>query len=64
MGGQLVYDEPGSVHAVNGVVLLDGPDGVAITLTPRSAEETGNRLIAAARTASGQRGGAGSDPDG
>jgi hypothetical protein len=36
------------------VVLLDGPDGVAIAMTPRAAEETGRRLVAAAHEAASQ----------
>jgi len=31
--------------------MVDGPDGVAVTLTPGAAEETGHRLIANASDA-------------
>jgi hypothetical protein len=42
---------PGEAVAEAGQVLLDGPDGVAIALSPDAAEETGRRLIAAAAEA-------------
>ena len=44
-------DVPGVATAEGGLVLLDGPDGVAITLTPAAAEGTGQSLLAAARDA-------------
>jgi hypothetical protein len=44
----------GIASAEEGCVLLDGPDGIAIALTPDAAEETGNNLIAAARAARAQ----------
>ncbi|WP_375390580.1 hypothetical protein [uncultured Sphingomonas sp.] len=47
---------PGEVSAEAGQVVLDGPDGVAVTMTPDAAEETGRRLIAAAAEARGQHG--------
>lgn len=45
---------PGVASAENGIVTLDGPDGVAVTMTPEVAAETGRRLIAAAALASTQ----------
>lgn len=45
---------PGIATAEAGVVMLDGPDGVAIAMSPDAAEETGRRLIAAAAEARGQ----------
>ncbi|WP_419807367.1 hypothetical protein [Sphingomonas sp.] len=42
---------PGHASAENGLVVLDGPDGVAVTMSPDAAEETGRRLIEAARVA-------------
>ncbi|NYT40072.1 hypothetical protein HZY97_04845 [Sphingomonas sp. R-74633] len=45
---------PGVATAEQGVVLLDGPDGVAIAMTPEAAEETGRRLMAAAQEAASQ----------
>jgi hypothetical protein len=46
-----VETEPGVADAESGYVFLDGPDGVAVTLTPDAAEEMGHRLIAAAKLA-------------
>lgn len=48
-------DQPGVATAEQGLVLLDGPDGVAVAMTPEAAEVTGQRLIAAAAEAIGQR---------
>ncbi len=42
------FDEAGEVTVEAGVVLVDGPDGVAIALTPEAARTFGERLIAAA----------------
>lgn len=42
------YSEPMTVHAVEGEVVVLGPDGVAVSLTPEAAEESANRLNAAA----------------
>lgn len=47
--------EPGTASAEDGVVVLDGPDGVAASIEPDPAEETGRRLIEAARLARAQR---------
>lgn len=46
--------EPGKATAEAGQVLMDGPDGVAIAMSPDAAEETGRRLIAAATEARDQ----------
>ena len=43
--------KPGSVSVEHGQVMLDGPDGVAVAMTPEAALETGRRLIAAAERA-------------
>lgn len=48
--------EPGEASAEEGVVVLDGPDGVAISIQPEPAAETGRRLIDAAQEASEQQG--------
>jgi hypothetical protein len=48
------FDKGGVAVAEEGFVLLDGPDGVAISLTPGAAEETGTSLIAAAQEARNQ----------
>lgn len=43
-----IYAESGKAVAEDGLVLLDGPDGIAISLTPDAAELTGQELIRAA----------------
>jgi hypothetical protein len=45
------YRTGGKAVAEEGEVMLDGPDGIAISMTPDAAEETGNSLLSAARTA-------------
>jgi hypothetical protein len=49
-----IYNEPSDVDAQDGTVIVDGPDGVAVSLTPDAALETGGRLIDAAALARGQ----------
>jgi hypothetical protein len=49
-----IYDEPSKVDAQDGTVIVDGPDGVAVSLTADAALETGGRLIDAAALARGQ----------
>jgi hypothetical protein len=49
------YDEPSDVGAEEGEVTVTGPDGVAVSLTPDAAVETGNRLIEAGIEGTGQR---------
>lgn len=44
-------DEPGEAHAYQGQVVIDGPDGVAITMTPAAAREMARRMVAAAEAA-------------
>lgn len=46
--------KPGVATAESGQVILDGPDGVAVAMTPDAARETGLRLIAAADAAERQ----------
>lgn len=48
-------EEGGVATAELGLVLLDGPNGVAVAMTPEAAEATGHSLLAAAETAAGQR---------
>ena len=43
-----IYTEAGEAVAEEGLVLLGGPNGIAISLTPDAAEETGQELIRAA----------------
>ena len=45
----------GVANAERGLVILDGPDGVAVTMTPEAAFGTGQSLIAAAAAARYQR---------
>jgi hypothetical protein len=49
------YSEPSEVNAEQGIVIVEGPDGVAVTLTADAAEETGQRLIRAASEARAQQ---------
>lgn len=42
------------VTAEEGEVHIDGPDGVAVSMTADAAEETARRLLAAAEQARGQ----------
>lgn len=50
-----LFDRASEVSSDDGRVLVDGPDGVDVALTPEAAEETGDRLIRQAVTAAGQR---------
>ena len=49
------HKTPSDVAAHNGDVLVDGPGGVAVSMTPDAAIETGERLIDAGSHAHGQR---------
>lgn len=44
-----VQSLPGKASVEEGLVLLDGPNGVAVTMTAYAASETGKSLIEAAR---------------
>jgi len=46
-----VASVPGIATAESGAVILDGPGGVAITMTPEAAAQTGRNLIEAAEAA-------------
>jgi hypothetical protein len=48
------YDKPSEVIADDGKVLVDGPDGVDVALTPDAALETADRLTDEAARAAGQ----------
>jgi hypothetical protein len=50
-----IWNEPSEVSAEEGKVMVDGPDGVAVTLTPGAAEETSHRLLDGAMQAQGQQ---------
>lgn len=45
------YEKGGRAVAEEGIVLLDGPDGIAISMTAEAAEQTGASLLEAAREA-------------
>lgn len=49
-------EEPGKASVEDGVVLLDGPDGVAVTMTAHAALLTAQSLREAAEQAQGQAG--------
>jgi len=49
------FAEPSEVNAEQGEVIVEGPDGVAVTLTPEAAEETARRLARAANEARRQK---------
>lgn len=48
------HTEAGIANAEDGLVVLDGPDGVAVTMTANAAAGTGRSLIAAAEVAERQ----------
>lgn len=54
MTKEQTYDKPSEVIADNGKVLVDGPDGVDVALTPDAALETAFRLTDEAARAAGQ----------
>ncbi|MBC9031709.1 hypothetical protein IAG41_04830 [Sphingomonas sp. JC676] len=45
----------GVAAAEEGQVILDGPNGVAVAMTPEAAEETARSLLSAAEEATHQR---------
>lgn len=47
--------EPGVASAEGGLVFLDGPDGIAKTMTPDAAQRTGQSLVEAAAEAEKQK---------
>jgi hypothetical protein len=47
--------EPAEASAEDGHVIMEGPDGFAVTLTAEAATITGERLIEAGRIARQQR---------
>ena len=50
-----LFDEATKVSAKNGEVILDGPDGVDVKMTPEAARETSTRLWDGAAKARGQK---------
>jgi hypothetical protein len=55
MSDDKIYDEATKVTAKDGEVILDGPDGVDVKVTPEAAEQTAINLEDAAVEARGQR---------
>ena len=55
-GKAQLFDEATKVSAKNGEVILDGPDGVDVKLTPEAARETSTRLWDGAAKAAVQKG--------
>ena len=51
MAGDKLIHTPARAEAVEGVVLVDGPRGVALSMTPRAARRSALRLRTAAREA-------------
>jgi hypothetical protein len=47
--------DPGVATAEQGQVMLDGPDGVAVAMTPEAAEGTARSLLAAVEVAKQQQ---------
>jgi len=45
------YDEPTTATAIDGEVVLSGPDSVAVSITPDAADESARRMIVAANEA-------------
>lgn len=52
------YDTPMNVQVVDGEVVVLGPDGFAVALTPEAARTSGERLLSAAGQAKTQPPGA------
>jgi hypothetical protein len=50
-----VHNEPSDVTAEEGEVIVEGPDGVNVSLTPDAAVETSDRLLKGGMEANGQR---------
>jgi hypothetical protein len=55
MNHDKVHDQPSHVAAEDGEVVVDGPDGVAVSMTPDAAAETSDRLLKGAVEAEGQK---------
>lgn len=49
------YDEPTQATAERGEVMLDGPDGIAVSMTPGAARTSADRLRTAADQAQDQQ---------
>jgi hypothetical protein len=49
-----VHDTPSDVDSEEGEVIVEGPDGVAVSFTPDAAVETSDRLLNGGMKANGQ----------
>jgi hypothetical protein len=49
------YDEPTKTTAIEGEVVLNGPDSVAVSMTPDAAEKTARRLHRSSQVAARQK---------
>jgi hypothetical protein len=54
MASHKAYDTPVKTTAIDGEVVLEGPDGIGLSMTPDAAEETARRLQAASEIARSQ----------
>jgi hypothetical protein len=48
------YGQPSDVIAEEGNIIIEGPDGVAVTMSPDAAEETARRLLRAVSQVRGE----------
>ncbi|MEO5613143.1 MAG: hypothetical protein ABIT68_10445 [Sphingomicrobium sp.] len=55
MPSNKIYEQPSTVTAKEGEVVVKGPDAVDVVLTPEAAEETSDRLLEGAMKARGQQ---------
>ena len=55
MSDQKVYAEATKVSAKDGDVVLDGPDGIDLKMTPEAARKTSDDLMTESMKANGQR---------
>ena len=58
-----VQDEASQITRENGFVIVDGPNGVAVTLTPEAALETSKRLQKIGVEAQAERGSGAAEPN-
>lgn len=49
------HDKPTQATAEQGVVMLDGPNGIALSMTPDAAQKSADRIRAAANEAFDQQ---------
>lgn len=54
MPSHKAYDTPIKATAIDGEVVLEGPDGIGLSMTPDAAEETARRLRATSEIARAQ----------